>query len=128
MNKALISAAGPNMTDIVACARPTFEKYAETHGYELTIHNIEDSADYKSEANKAARWARIELMENALETADFVVWVDADIMITDFNHDIADVVPPEKFQALAFEQSPLPYRLGINLNGGVWTMRSNPES
>ena len=130
MNKALISAAGPNMAPMMDCAEPTFARYAEQFGYELIIdRTIKDAADYRSELNKAARWGRIAMMKEVLQDPfDLAVWFDADILITRFDRDIADDLATDCFQGFVWEQSPLPYRRGVNINGGVWPIRQDPDS
>lgn len=129
MNKALVTAVGPSMHSILECSQPTLERYAATHDYDLIIErDLHDNDDYRHPDNKAARWARVPLMGELIMDYDLAVWFDADIMITDFERDIAEDVPPDDFQAFVLEQSPLTYRRGFNINTGVWPIRGDPES
>lgn len=129
MKKAIVSAAGPNFSDIMACSEPTFQRYAEEHDYELIIEQLDkDSTDFFHEDARNARMGKLALIKTALEDNDFVVWMDADTMFTNFDKDIAQDVKKEWFQAFVWEQSERRYRVGINPNTGVWPIRQEEES
>lgn len=126
MNKALVTAAGPNFSEMLACSEPTFRQFAETHDYDLLIdHNLADSSDRDDTDSRAARWAKVGLLQTALQRGyDLVVWMDADVMITQFDRDIAKDVDPDCFQALVMELFPTRF----NPNSGVWAMRKDKMS
>lgn len=125
MKKALVSAAGPNMQEILACSEPTFEHFADTHGYDLVIdRQLQDHSQHQHPDSKAARWGKIALLEQTIRSHDLVVWMDADVMIHKFDRDIADDVPHDCFQAFVLEL--FPHR--FNPNSGVWALRQDEES
>jgi hypothetical protein len=129
MSRAIISAAGPTMSDVLDCSQPTFERFAEVHGYELDVRrDIEDHPDYFHPLARAARWGKIALIEEMLDKHELVLWMDADAMFTQFDRDLADDFPADCFQALTVEQSSTPYRRGFNPNTGVWAMRQDQDS
>lgn len=125
MSKAIITAAGPNMQPMLDCAEPTFQTFANVHGYELIVdRTIDDSPDRNDDQSRATRWAKVDMMRHALQTHDLAVWLDADVMITKFDRDIADDIIPTDFQAFVLEQFPTRF----NPNSGVWVMRQDPMS
>lgn len=125
MSKALVTAAGPNMHEMLACSEPTFEQFAGMHGYELIVeHDVVDSPDRKDSQARAARWAKVGFIRRALEEHNLVVWMDADAMITKFDRDIADDFETDCFQGFALEQ----WRHRFNPNSGVWALRQEPMS
>lgn len=113
------------MSEMLACSEPTFQQFADTHGYDLIVErNLNDSADRNDTQARAARWAKVHLLQTTLQSHELVVWMDADVMITDFDKDIADDFEPDCFQAFVMEQFPTRF----NPNSGVWALRQDPMS
>lgn len=123
--KALVSAAGPNMQEILACSEPTFEQFADIHGYDLVIdRQLRDHSRHQHPRSREGRWGKIALLEATIQSHDFVVWMDADVMVHKFDRDIAEDVPTNCFQAFVLEL--FPHR--FNPNSGVWALRQDEES
>lgn len=99
-------------------AGPLLRKYAARHGYDLRV-NREEPEDPIGQ-----RRAKITLLQDALEDYALVVWIDADVMIGEFEEDIADDIPDFAFQAFVLEHSDW----GFGPNTGVWAMRNDPHS
>ncbi|HEX4774535.1 MAG TPA: hypothetical protein VH234_03380 [Candidatus Saccharimonadales bacterium] len=125
MKKLLMTAGGPNMERLLRHSVPTFRRFAETHDYDLVVErDINDAPDRKDPLFRAAQWAKVGLFEKYLPLYDLVVWMDADVMITKFDKDIADDFNQDCFQAFVLEQFPTRF----NPNSGVWAMRQGGES
>ncbi len=118
-SKALLTFATGRHRELLDVARPSFEYYAETHGYELLVP---DRCVLPSD--RTPHWAKVALMEEALSDHDLVVWLDADTMIVDFTRDIAGDLLDTDFQGLVLEQ----FAWRWNPNTGVWAMRSEQRS
>lgn len=119
VRKALVSfATGPHR-ELLSLARPSFEYYAATHGYELLIADRCELA-----ADRCAHWAKIPLLLEALSSHDIAVWLDADTMIVNFTRDIAGDLLEADFQGLVLEQLACRW----NPNTGVWIIRSDSRS
>jgi mannosyltransferase OCH1-like enzyme len=120
MKKALISAAGQSMRQVMALSGPTLQAFANHHGYELICHlQIEDGNDTKDPASIQARLFKITALREALNHYDIALWVDADAMIVRFDRDILNDLSSDCFQGLVLEQFPRRF----NPNTGVWIMR-----
>jgi hypothetical protein len=123
--KALVSAAGSHMAEVLALAAVTFKQFATQHHYDLVIdEDFVDSPNRGDAASLQARWRKIGLLEALLPDYDLVVWFDADVLIKRFDRDIAKDVPSGCFQAFVLEQ--YPHR--FNPNTGVWAMRNDEMS
>lgn len=120
MKKCLVTAAGPAMAEVLDLSEPTHREFAARHGYEVIVHrHAEDHADRDDARSVAARWGKIGVLRRALETCDLAVWLDADLMFTRFDKDLAEDFPDDCFQAFVLEQ--FPHR--FNPNTGLWAMR-----
>jgi hypothetical protein len=122
--KAIVTAAGPNMMPLLEnYALPTFERFADEHGYSVCVKKLEnDDRDRNGTQARTARWMKFSLLRNALSDYSIAVWLDADVMIRRTDEDVADNLHPDGFQALSLEQVPSEKR--TNPNTGVWVMRS----
>ena len=108
-------------------ALPTFWRFADRFAYDVLPSLLDDDGQSDDRrATNGARWAKLPLLREALESYDIVVWLDADVMIRRFDDDIAAHLAPEKFQAFALEQVPQDRR--INPNTGVWVMRGGRQA
>lgn len=129
MSKALLTAVGPNMRPILAdFSQATFDRFAETHGYEVVVADIaeDDVSKRRSDVAKQARWQKIRLLRETLAGNDLVAWFDADIMICRYDEDVADHMGDGDFQAITMQSVPAEGR--VNPNSGVWVMRHCTEA
>jgi hypothetical protein len=123
----LVTAAGPNMSALLhELALPTFRRYGDRWGYEVRAVDLPDDGNAADGAAQRAKWAKIAVLRQALAEFPLAVWLDADVLLTRDDEDIAEHLHPEHFQALALEQVPFEHR--VNPNTGVWLMRSCPEA
>lgn len=117
MRKALISFGTGDAARTLAVARPTFEDYAERHGYDL----LTEAPDFGS---RPPSWWKVPLLRESLRRYDFVLWIDADAIIVDSTVDIEAEVPGRAFQAFVVMNcgaGPTPCL-------GVWALRSSARA
>lgn len=123
----VVTAAGPNMRNLLhRFALPTFCLFAERWGYQVLAIDLAEDGIAADGAAQHAKWAKIGLMRHALTDFPLALWVDADVLLTRTDEDIADHLHPDHFQALALEHVPFEHR--VNPNTGVWLMRSCPQA
>ncbi len=72
-------------------SRPSFEDYAERHGYELVTVRRALTAE------RPISWSKVLLIQDLLADYDFVLWVDADATFVDTSADVADVAKADRF-------------------------------
>lgn len=114
MSKVLLTAANGAYTKLLALALPTFEAYAERHGYEIVVVEPGPLPD------RSPHWNKVQLLQSALESYQSALWLDCDVIICRFDIDIFDEMCSEDFQAFVLEYD----KRGIHPNSGVWAMRS----
>lgn len=92
--KVLCSLAVGPQERLLRLARPSFERYAARHGYELDLRRQLLAPE------RPPPWSKVPLLRRGLEGHDLVVWVDADAVIVDPARDIAEDVPDDRFLGL----------------------------
>lgn len=113
MSRALATfGVGPHEA-LLDIALPSFEEFAERHGYDLTVA-------HPRVEGRAASWFKIPLLHNLLAIHDEVLWLDADVVVVDPSEDIAAALPGGFWQALAEHHSAVD---GNHPNCGVWLVR-----
>lgn len=123
----LVTAAGPNMRPLLhQFAIPTFCLFADRWGYQVRATDLAQDGTAANGAAQHAKWAKVSLMRQALTEFPLALWLDADVLLTGTDEDIADHLHPDHFQALALEHVPFEHR--VNPNTGVWLMRSCPQA
>jgi hypothetical protein len=123
----LLTAAGPEMRSVLyELSLPSFQRYAAVWGYDVRVLDIPiDGIGATADAQRA-KWTKIAMLREALQTYPLAAWIDADILLLRADEDIATHLHDLAFQSLALES--VPYEHRINPNTGVWLMRSCPES
>jgi len=120
VRKALATFATGPASELLTLALPTFQEYADRHGYELVV--AECAAD-----GRPPSWGKIPLLQRLLLAHEFVLWIDADALILDSSVDLETVVPRNAFQAFA-----VPVCSGadgtISPNCGVWALRGGDRA
>jgi hypothetical protein len=123
--RVIVTAAGPNLWRLFApYALPTFEWLADALGIGLKVTKIEsDGRDYLSDAARSARWAKLNVIEQAFDDGyDEVLWLDADIVVMRCDDNpFRYLVRPDDIQAFVYEHNAVEARL--NPNVGVWVAR-----
>jgi hypothetical protein len=82
--RTIVTAAGPNLWHLFEpYALPTFQWLAEALRIDLKVTRIgDDSREYLADAARAARWAKLHVIEEAFDGGyDEVLWLDADIVV-----------------------------------------------
>jgi galactosyl transferase GMA12/MNN10 family len=123
----IVTAAGPTMAALMhGLAEPGFQRYADRWGHHLRAVDLEVDGVRADAPAQRAKWAKIDLLREALREFPFALWLDADVLVVRTDDDITAHLHPDHFQALALEQVPAEHR--VNPNTGVWLMRSCPAA
>lgn len=119
----IVTGAGPNMwTLLQRYALPTFRHFAGRWNYDVRVLRFEHDGHGADRAAQGAKWSKLGAICHGLQQYPLVLWLDADVVLTRFDEDIAEHLHPDHFQALALEHVPFEHR--VNPNTGVWLMRS----
>jgi hypothetical protein len=123
----LLTAAGPHMHDVLhELSLPSFQRYGARWGYDVHPVDLPVDGVGADAAAQRAKWSKIGLLREALDSFPLVLWLDADVLLLRSDEDIAIHLHPDSFQALALEQVPHEHR--INPNTGVWLLRAHPSA
>jgi hypothetical protein len=106
-------------------ALPSFDAFARSWGYQVRAVDLPGDGHGADPGAQAAKWAKVQLLREALQDADLVLWLDADVLVLRTDEDVASHLRPGDCQALALEQVPAEHR--VNPNTGVWLLRG-PEA
>lgn len=110
--KALITFGIDDAEEWLAISEPTFQRYADLHGYELLV--FEDVP-----RDRPASWYKVSGMLQTLQDFDEVLWLDADVLVLNPDEDLAETVPGWAWQALVKHHTVD----GEVPNHGVWFVR-----
>lgn len=119
MRKAIATfGIGPHR-ELLALVMPTFIEYSARNDYDVIV-GTGDSC------GRPPSWGKVLLLQRLLGDYDFVLWLDADVVILDSSMDLERTVPESAFQALplvghGWNQGPYP-------NFGVWALRRSEMS
>lgn len=91
--KALCSIGSGPHAALLEISRPTFEAYAQRHGYELITTT-------ESDPRRPPAWSKVPMVREALASFELVLWIDADAVIVDAGRDIADELEGDRFLGL----------------------------
>lgn len=120
---AIVTAAGPTMHTVLhELALPSFRRYAQRWGWVVCPTDLSVDGAGADPVAQQAKWAKIGLLRRALHRHPLALWLDADVLLTRNDDDVASHLHPEAFQALALEQVPLEHR--VNPNTGVRLLRA----
>jgi len=90
--------------------------YCQRHGFRLTFQPLESSG-------RPISWSKIPLIQEAFrQGAEFVWWVDVDVVVVDPSRSIRDVIEPGKDLYLVKHDD----GRRTNPNGGVMLLRNSP--
>ena len=122
-----VTAAGPHMRPVLHdLALPTFRRWAGRWGWDVEAHELPADGVAADEGAQRAKWAKLQLLRDALRSHPLALWIDADVLLMRDDEDVSLHLHPGSFQALALESVPAEHR--VNPNTGVWLLRSCPES
>lgn len=83
-------ATGRGYRSLLSRSALSFERYAERWGWDLVLSS-EDTAE-----GRPAPWGKVPFIRSLLDEYEWVLWLDADVVITDLDADISDVVRGDK--------------------------------
>ena len=110
MSRALVTfGVGPH-AELLEIALPSFERFADRHGYELLVAE-------PAEIQRPPSWWKVSVLADALDAYDEALWLDADTVIVDDHDDVP--IPAESWQALVEHRT----SDGDVPNLGVWYLR-----
>jgi hypothetical protein len=89
---------GPH-AELYRITRPTFERYAVMHHFDLVART-----EPVELLGRPAAWGKLVLVRDLLERYDTVVWIDADAVIVDPRHDITTGLSPWRPVHLVWHQ------------------------
>ena len=103
--------------ELLQYALPTFEDFADRHGYELVVRR-EVVGDHE------ASWEKLRLARELLDDHEEVLWIDADAMIVDASKDIFEDLAPDRSWGWVMHVS------GNTLlpNAGLLALRAEPAA
>lgn len=81
--KGLFTAATGEFRTLLDLSAPTFERFADRHGWKLVVVT-EDTARGRPPA-----WGKVPILLDALDSFSLVAWIDADAVIVDDSRDLA---------------------------------------
>jgi len=118
VRKVLITLGVGPMRRVLDQSLPTFEWFAQRHGYNLIVGDVEANFD------RPVPWAKISLIRSALRSYDLVLWIDSDAIVLDDSFDPAELLPDSAFQAMVQHQS----STETCPNTGVWLLRRGSQT
>jgi hypothetical protein len=105
--------------ELLTITRPTFERYAARHGYEIRIPQQDPAPERRHK-----QWSKVALINQLLPTCDMLLWIDCDAAILDCSLDIAGILHRRCFLGLVehrYDGQRVP-------NTGVMIVRSGRRS
>ena len=116
--RALITGAVGDIERFFYHSRPTMERYAERHGYDL----LDGPWDTNG---RDGYWMKLAAILGTWSRFNEVLWVDADVIITEDAPDIFDEVPGSRWLGIAEHASA---KEGPHPNVGVMAIRTVPQA
>lgn len=117
MRKAIVSIGCGPQERLLRLARRSFEPYAERHGYDIHLHTSTLDDD------RPAPWSKIVALRELQDRYDLLLWLDADLVISDGRRDIADELVEGSFLYLVEHRTPE----GAMPNSGVALLRTGDD-
>lgn len=117
--RVLCTLAAGSHAELYEIARPTFERYAVRHGYDL-VAQLQPFGP----PERPLSWHKIVLVRELLERYGTVVWIDSDAVIVDPTDDIAARLEPRRSIHLVFHEV-----AGVTVpNAGVFVIERSRRS
>ena len=116
MKKVLTSFGFGPQQQLLEVSIPTLHKYAHKHSYDLFI----PSENYFTEKTKERHysWWKIELITKLFDNYDRILWIDADVVICDFDLDIMSDMDDNSHVGMVVHKT----GIGYVPNCGVWVL------
>ncbi len=91
-NRAICSlATGAQYRSMLSRAALSFERYAERWGWDLVLSTEEHLSE-----GRAAPWGKVPLIRSLLDDYEWVLWLDADVVVVDLEADICEAIEDGK--------------------------------
>lgn len=116
INKVLTSFGFGNQSELLQITIPTFAKYASCHNYDLFIPNENFFSD--NTKTRHYSWWKIELLTKLFDKYDKILWLDADVVVCNFDKDIFDEMHSDSHVGMVVHYVPI----GFVPNCGVWVL------
>jgi FkbM family methyltransferase len=113
-SRVICSLATGDYRSLLSRSALSFERYAERWGWDLVL-STEHLAD-----GRPAPWAKVPLLRSLLDEYDWVLWLDADVVIVDLDADISAEIQDDKDLYLVEH----PWLEQYTANSGVVLLRS----
>ena len=110
-------AVGPHV-DLLEIVRPSLERYALRHGYDLVVRTGTSGLN-----GRPPSWGKVALVRGLLDRYDVVVWIDVDAVIVDPSRDIAPTGPRRPMHLVTHVIGGVPIP-----NAGVFVMHRSPTA
>lgn len=104
-----------NLDELKALVLPHNQEYADKHQYKL--HCFTNVLD-----NRPPSWSKILILMSLLSQYDWMMWIDADAIFTNFETKIGDFIISHEDSDLIIEKD------DQNINAGVFLIKNCPES
>jgi hypothetical protein len=111
-------ATGEGYRSLLGRSALSFERYAERWGWDLVLSTETLAGD------RPAPWGKVPLIRSLLDDYEWVLWLDADVVVTDLDADISGLVRDDKDLYLVEHAWLGQY----TANSGVMLLRSNDWS
>lgn len=116
MKKILTSFAFGEQSNLLSVSIPTLYKYAQNHTYDLFIPS---KSFFSNETKKRHySWWKIELISKLFDNYDRVLWIDADVVICNFDNDIMNELEEYSHVGMVVHKT----NIGYVPNCGVWIL------
>ena len=102
--------------DVVRLSMANKRRYAELHGYELL--RLDDEVD----GSRQAPWSKFLILHKHLDAHDYLVWLDADALVSDLAAKVEDIVGMAPGKDLYYAADEL------DINSGVFIVRNSAWS
>lgn len=116
MKKVLTSFGFGSQSKLLNISIPTLLKYSQIHDYDLFIPN----EVFFSAATKERHysWWKIELISKLFNNYDNILWIDADVVVCNFDTDIFSEMDQDSHVGMVVHKT----NIGYVPNCGVWTL------
>lgn len=111
-------------SDNVRKSAPLFQGYASKHGWDFFIPCLDQFSIWRERHPELGyAWLKIPLIIRLLEIYEFVLWIDADVVIVDDSVCLTDVASDAPMSMVVHN-----VEAGTHPNTGVWLLRKDARS
>jgi len=122
MNKILCTFGWGQASEWLDITRGPMINYAARHGYRFLELETKPSYPAGTKYGKDDSWCKIPLIIDMLSCNNYVLWLDADVLVKDGCTDILSDCPGDEFNMALVKHHSNPY--GWHPNRGVWLLQN----